>query len=58
MAGFTKKYNYQSEYDRIRGILQDSVLKGTSKAHIQNRMKTLENMDVGIRPSDRFDNMF
>ena len=53
-----KKYNYQSEYDRIRGILQDSVLKGTSVSHIQNRMKTLENMDVGMRPSDRFDNMF
>ena len=53
-----KKYNHQSEYDRIRGLLQDSVLKGTSKTHIQNRMKTLENMDVGMRPSDRFDNMF
>ena len=49
---------YQSEYDRIRGLLESPVLKGTSVSHIQNRIKTLEKMDVGMRPSNRFDEMF
>ena len=40
--------NYQSEYDRIKSLLQDSMLKGTSKKHIEDRVKTLENMDIGI----------
>jgi hypothetical protein len=53
------KMNYQSEYDRIRGLLESSVLKGTSTIHIKNRQKHLENMDiVGMRPSDRFDNLY
>ena len=53
------KLNYQSEYDRIRGLLESSVLKGTSTIHLKNRVKTLENMDiVGMRPSDRFDNLY
>ena len=43
-----KRDNYQSEYDRIKSLLQDSVLKGTSKKHIEDRVKTLENMDIGI----------
>ena len=40
--------NYQSEYDRIKGLFQNSMLKGTSKKHIEDRVKTLENMDIGI----------
>ena len=40
--------NNQSEYDRIKSLLQDSMLKGTSKKHIEDRVKTLENMDIGI----------
>ena len=44
------KLNYQSEYDRIKSILQDSVLKGTSKKHLEDRVKTLENMDIVKRP--------
>ena len=40
--------NYQSEYDRIKSLLQNSMLKGTSKKHIEDRVKTLENMDIGI----------
>ena len=43
-----KRDNYQSEYDRIKSLLQDSMLKGTSKKHIEDRVKTLENMDIGI----------
>ena len=53
------KMNYQSEYDRIRGLLESSVLKGTSNSHIKNRQKHLENMDiVGMRPSKTFDNLY
>ena len=52
------KNNYQSEYDRIRGLLQDSVLKGASTNHIQNRIKTLEKMDVGMKPTMMFDNLY
>ena len=33
------KLNYQSEYDRIRGLLQESVLKGTSVPHLEKRKK-------------------
>ena len=44
-----KRDNYQSEYDRIKSLLQqDSMLKGTSKKHIEDRIKTLENMDIGV----------
>ena len=44
-----KRDNYQSEYDRIKSLLQqDSMLKGTSKKHIEDRVKTLENMDIGV----------
>ena len=52
------KLNYQSEYDRIRGLLQESVLKGTSVPHLENRVETLQNMNVGVRPSDKFDNLY
>ena len=54
-----KRDNYQSEYDRIRGLLRSSVLKGTSTVHIDNRIKTLENMDIaGMRPNKMFDNLY
>ena len=34
--------NYQSEYDRIKSLLQqDSMLKGTSKKHIEDRIKNI-----------------
>ena len=33
------KLNYQSEYDRISGLLGDSVLKGTSTMHIRKKDK-------------------
>ena len=34
--------NYMNEYNRIRGELSRSVLKGASKAHLEKRKKTLE----------------
>ena len=52
------KLNYQSEYDRIRGLLEESVLKGTSVPHLENRVKTLQNMNVGICPTKAFDNLY
>ena len=52
------KYNYQSEYDRIRGLLESSALKGTSSHHIKNRINTLQKMDVGMRPTIKFDNLY
>ena len=53
-----KRDDYQSEYDRIRGLLESSVLKGTSTEHIKNRMNTLEKMDVGMKPTMMFDNLY
>ena len=53
------KLNYQSEYDRIRGLLESSVLKGTSQQHIKNRIKKLDEMDiVGMRPTKTFDTLY
>ena len=52
------KYNYQSEYDRIRGLLQGSVIKGTTSLHIKKRIDTLKEMDVGMRPTIKFDNLY
>ena len=52
------KLNYQSEYDRIRGLLESSVLKGTSSKHLEDRQKKLLNLDVGVRPSNMFDNLY
>jgi hypothetical protein len=34
--------NYMNEYNRIRGELSRSVLKGASKANLEKRKKTLE----------------
>ena len=53
-----KRNNYQSEYDRIRGLLQDSVLKGVTKTHLEKRQQDLEKMDVGMRPNKMFDNLY
>ena len=39
-----KHNNYMNEYQRIRGELSRSVLKGASLAHLQNRKKTLESL--------------
>ena len=33
-----------NEYNRIRGELSKSVLKGYSKAHLEKRKKTLESL--------------
>ena len=40
------------------GLLQESVLKGTSVPYLENRVKTLQNMNVGVSPSDKFDNLY
>ena len=52
------KLNYQSEYDRIRGLLESSVLKGVSTKHLEDRQTKMLNFDVGLRPSDKFDNLY
>ena len=39
-----KNNNYMNEYNRIRGELSRSVLKGASRAHLENRKKTLESL--------------
>ena len=53
-----KRDNYQSEYDRIRGLLESSVLKGTSTKHLEDRQKKLLSMDVGMKPNKMFDNLY
>ena len=47
------KTNYQNEYDRIRGILMNSVLPGVTKDSLDERVKTLQKMGV----TDKYDNM-
>ena len=37
-----RQSNYMNEYNRIRGELSRSVLKGVSKAHLEKRKSTLE----------------
>ena len=49
------KNNYQQENDRIRGILNASVLPGVTKEHIKEMIKTLENK---FKVTDKFDTMF
>ena len=34
------------------------MLKGTSVPHLENRVKTLQNMNVGMRPTKAFDNLY
>ncbi len=36
--------NYMNEYERIRGELSKSVLRGSSKAHLEKRKNTLEEL--------------
>ena len=47
------KTNYQNEYDRIRGILTNSVLPGVTKDSLDTRVKTLKAMGV----TDKYDTM-
>ena len=47
------KTNYQGEYDRIRGILTNSVLPGVTKDSLNQRVKKLEEMGV----TNKYDNM-
>ena len=45
--------NYQNEYDRIRGILTNSVSPGVTKDSLDKRVETLQKMGV----TDKYDNM-
>ena len=45
--------NYQNEYDRIRGILTNSVLPGVTKDSLNARVNKLKEMGV----TDKYDNM-
>ena len=45
--------NYQNEYDRIRGILTNSVLPGVTKDSLNERVKTLQKMGV----TNKYDTM-
>ena len=47
------KTNYQGEYDRIRGVLTNSVLPGVTKDSLNKRVKTLKKMGV----TDKYDTM-
>jgi len=47
------KTNYQNEYDRIRGILTNSVLPGVTKDSLDERVKTLQKMGV----TNKYDTM-
>ena len=42
--------NYMNEYERIRGELSKSVLRGSSKAHLEKK-KTLE--ELGTNANDK-----
>ena len=42
--GKQRHNNYMNEYERIRGELSRCVLKGTSKAHLERRKKTVESL--------------
>ena len=46
--------NYQNEYDRIRGLLENSMLPGVSKKYLEDRVEKLKKLGV----SNQFDNMF
>ena len=39
-----KKTNYQNEYDRIRGMISENVVKGKSIASLDKRKKELEEL--------------
>ena len=49
------KYNYQAEYDRIRGLLESSLaLKGQSRKGLEDRQTNFKKIGV----SNQFDSMF
>ena len=48
-----KSSNYQNEYDRIRGILQNSSLPGVTKENLNKRVKNLKEMGI----TDKYDTM-
>ena len=37
-----KRDNHQNEYDRIRGLLENSMLPGVSKKHLEDRVEKLK----------------
>ena len=39
-----KQNNYQNEYERIRGELSNSVLKGESRTHLEKREEALKKL--------------
>ena len=39
-----KQSNYMNEYNRLRGELSKSVLRGETKARLEHRKKTLESL--------------
>jgi hypothetical protein len=39
-----KQNNYSNEYDRIRGLLSQTVLKGQSRDHLEKRKKNLQEL--------------
>ena len=42
-----KKMNYQNEYDRIKGMISENVVKGKSIASLDKRKKELQ--ELGAR---------
>ena len=36
--------NHINEYQRIKGLLSQSILRGTSRQHLDERLKTLERL--------------
>lgn len=42
--------NYQNEYDRIRGILQNGKLPGQTRAHLENRKEELKKLGLQALP--------
>ena len=47
------KTNYQNEYDRIRGVLTNSMLPGVTKDSLDKRVLKLK--EIGV--TDKYDNM-
>ena len=47
------KTNYQGEYDRIRGVLTNSMLPGVTKDSLDKRVSKLKEMGV----TDKYDTM-
>ena len=49
-----KKINYQNEYDRIRGEIKHSTVRGLSTATLEKRQKELE--DLGAQAIEGISN--